>query len=156
LRVRGDQARSTGQSLAEQQNRAADAANNLRLAVDDYERARRLTPHEASLVGTEAEVLYRLADISGDADAAARARRLLRSEVAWARRNGRLRAFLGLQLVAHGDRAEGIRQIDRAVAMFPDDTAVLQYAETGYRAAGLTDKLDDVAARLDKLNASKS
>jgi O-antigen ligase len=156
LRVRGDQARSTGQSLAEQQNRAADAANNLRLAVDDYERARRLTPHEASLVGTEAEVLYRLADISGDADAAARASRLLRSEVAWAPRNGRLRAFLGLQLVAHGDRAEGIRQIDRAVAMFPDDTAVLQYAETGYRAAGLTDKLDDVATRLDKLNASKS
>lgn len=155
LRVRGDQARSTGQSLAEQQDRAADAADNLRLAAADYERARRLTPHEASLVGTEAEVLYRIADISGDTGAAARASRLLRSEVAWAPRNGRLRAFLGLQLVARGDKTGGVREIDRAVAMFPDDTSVLQYAETGYQAAGLTSKQDAVAAKLKKLNASK-
>jgi O-antigen ligase len=156
LRVRGDQARSAGQSLADQPNRAADAAANLRLAADDYERARRLTPHEASLVGTEAEVLYRIADLGGDADAAARASRLLRSEVAWAPRNGRLRAFLGLQLVAHGDRTGGVREIDRAVAMFPDDTSVLQYAQTGYEAAELTSKADAVAAKLKKLNASKS
>jgi hypothetical protein len=156
LRVRGDQARSAGQSLAEQQDRAADAANNLRLAAADYERARRLTPHEASLVGTEAEVLYRLADLDSDPDAAARAGRLLRSEVAWAPRNGRLRAFLGLQLAAHGDKTGGVREIDRAVAMFPDDTAVLQYAQTGYETAGLTSKADAVAAKLKKLNASKS
>jgi hypothetical protein len=156
LRVRGDQARSAAQSLAGQQDRAADAADNLQLAAADYERARRLTPHEASLVGTEAEVLYRIADLSGDTRAAARASRLLRSEVAWAPRNGRLRAFLGLQLVAHGDKSGGVRQIDRAVAMFPDDTAVLQYAQTGYQTAGLTSKADAVAAKLKKLNASKS
>jgi O-antigen ligase len=155
-RVRGDQARSAGLSLGNDASNAARATALLQSAAQDYTSALALTPHEATLVGTDAEVLYRLAEISGDTSAAARATRLLRSEIAWAPRNGRLRAFLGVQLVAHGDRTGGVREIDRAVAMFPDDTSVLQYAETGYRAAGLTEKLDAVAAKLQKLNASKS
>jgi hypothetical protein len=150
LRVRADAAKATAPSL-QQQGRTAEAASVLQRAAADYARARRLTPHDPALVGSSADVLYRLADVSGDSAPAERATALLAREVRWEPRNGRLRGFLGVQRIAHGQQDAGVRDLDAAAAMFPKDKAVLGYAETGYRAAGLTAKADEIAARLKKL-----
>jgi hypothetical protein len=151
LRVRADSLRNSGQQLGQQGDRVQDALAALRQARSDYEDALDLTPHDAALVGSYADTLFNLADLSGDDAVAERATAVLAEEVRYAPRNGRLRAYLGLQRIGHDDRAAGVRDLDAAVAMFPRDVAVLNYAVTGYRAAGLTQKADALERRIERL-----
>jgi O-antigen ligase len=151
LRVRADQSRAVGQRLSEDPQRLVDARAALERASADYRRALELAPHEASTVGSRAEVLVRLSDVTDDDSFAQEALRLLEREVRYAPRNGRLHAFWGLQLALHGDHAVAVHELDEVVARFPDDIAALRYAADGYREAGESAKAARTQTRLERL-----
>ena len=128
-RVRADSKRSQAQALAESQERRAEAVSAYRSAAADYADALELTPHDPAVYGPYAEVLFRLGALEDDAAQVAAARRLLEREVAYGPRNGRVRAYLGLQLVLIGEAEDGIGHARAALRMYPDDENVRRFAE---------------------------